>query len=253
MVSVKADRVDDKIIIEAGFDDRNRCTQIPGAKWDFREEHWTARLTWATAKQLRYIFQDRLEIGDELLKWGVEEFQSRVGPALELREAVTVNDPSGLCDGLYPFQQAGAQFLIASQCALLGDEMGSGKTIQAIAAARSIEALPALVVCPNSTKHNWRREIEKWWPGVPVYVVEGTKKQRSETILKSGDGWCVINWECIRLHSRLARYGSIRLSEEERTPKELNQIPWQLVIADEAHRMKDPTSKQTRSLWAISE
>jgi SNF2 family DNA or RNA helicase len=33
-------------------------------------------------------------------------------------------------------------------------------------------------------------------------------------------------------------------------PKELNELPLRTVIVDEAHRMKDPKSKQTRACWA---
>lgn len=39
----------------------------------------------------------------------------------------------------------------------------------------------------------------------------------------------------------------------EKCPRELNNINWRSVIADEAHRSKNPKSKQTRALWAISQ
>lgn len=37
----------------------------------------------------------------------------------------------------------------------------------------------------------------------------------------------------------------------ERCARELNEIKWTTIIPDEAHRMKDPKSKQTRALWAL--
>lgn len=161
---------------------------------------------------------------------------------------------------LYGHQIVDACFFVKSQCSLNSNLMGSGKTISVVVAARYIEerltgSLPALVICPNSTKISWAREIEKWWPGTPVYIVEGTKAKRQKTILQCLEtpGVVIINWESVRLFSRLAPYGSMALSEEERRPKELNQVPWRLVIADEAHRMSDPTSKQTRATWWVGE
>jgi SNF2 family DNA or RNA helicase len=62
----------------------------------------------------------------------------------------------------------------------------------------------------------------------------------------------VVTWDTLRAHSRLAPYGSVRLSQEERTPKELNAIKWSAVVADEAHRAVDPKAKQTRALWYVS-
>lgn len=251
MSVVKIEIEDGKIVVEAHGKDRDLVGLIPGSKWISRENHWTTRISWAAAKQLRSLFGDRLEIGDELYKWGVRELESRVGPSMALRQSLTVSDT--VCDGLYPFQQAGASFLIAAQQAILADPMGSGKTIQAIAAARATNSLPALVICPNSTKLNWQKEAERWWPDVPIYVVAGTKKKRQQKILEclNNPGIVVINWESVRLHSKLTGYGSMRLSDEERRPKELNEIPWRLIIVDEAHRMKDPTSKQTRGVWAV--
>lgn len=259
---VKAEIWNDRIRLEASFFDKDLSMQVPGARWNREELFCHVPLTWASCKQLRGIFEERLEIGDNLYKWAFEEIQSRVNPCMNLRQAIKGSGSIELCDGLYPFQQAGAEFLILAEQAILADLMGSGKTIQAIAAARAIEernyegregSLPALIVCPQSMKRTWATEIEKWWPGVPTYIVDGTKKKRSEKILACNEnpGIVIINWESVRLHSRLSPYGSIALSPEDRTPKELNQIPFRLIIADEAHRMKDPTSKQTRAVWNV--
>jgi len=77
----------------------------------------------------------------------------------------------------------------------------------------------------------------------------------------------IINWEALRLHSRMEGYGNMRLKRCpehggadpkvkptacEAHPKELNEIEWGAVIADEAHKAKNPKAKQTRSLWAIA-
>lgn len=242
-----------RIYITSVMTDRERCKQIPGSRWDKDAKKWHVPISWASCKVLRSTFMDRLQIGPALMEWAKKEVSERIQPSVALRDALTVSDPGGLPNGLYSFQQAGAQFLITAGSALLGDPMGAGKTVQVIAAASAVNALPMLVICPNSMKRTWGREVNKWWPGVPVYIVEGTAAQRAKIFATAADnpGVVIINWESVRLHSRLAPYGSIALTDKEKEPKQLNQIPFKLVVADEAHRMKDPKSKQTRAVWAV--
>ena len=243
-----------RIYITSELTDRDRCKQIPGSRWGKERRMWHAPLSWATCKILRTTFGDRLQIGPALMEWAKQEVSERIAPSVALRDALTVTDPGGLVAGLYSFQQAGAHFLMTAKQALLGDPMGAGKTIQVIAAANAVNALPMLVVCPNSMKRTWAREVNKWWPGVPVYVVEGTATKRAKIFATAADnpGVIILNWESVRLHSRLAPYGSIALTDKEKENKELNFIPFKCVVADEAHRMKDPKSKQTRATWAVA-
>lgn len=52
-----------------------------------------------------------------------------------------------------------------SENAILGDEMGLGKTFQVIAflakLIECVECFPFLIVVPNSTCQNWRREVKR--------------------------------------------------------------------------------------------
>ena len=79
---------------------------------------------------------------------------------------------------LYPFQYVGVRFAeLANGRCLIGDDMGVGKTIQAIAhIALNQDKLPALIVCPASVKYNWKRECEGWLPDMSIGVVEGRSK-----------------------------------------------------------------------------
>lgn len=252
---VVADISDNRIVLHSSYSNKDRIKTIGGARWQKDTGLWTVPISWASCKQLRSTFRDRLEIGEALWKWAAEEYANRVQPAMTLRE-LAHSDSTEFIEGLFPFQVAGAQFLVASRCSILGDSVGAGKTLQSIAAMKRVDGVPALVICPSSVQISWKREVEKWWPDTPVFIVEGTAAQR-EKILKqaAASPSCVVvaKWEVVRLHSRLAPYGSIALSAAERTPGWLNQIPFKVVIADEAHRMKDPKSKQTRAAWAIGD
>jgi len=60
--------------------------------------------------------------------------------------------------------------------------MGLGKTIQIIAMIAVIfnehQRWPFIVVAPNSTIENWRREFKKWAPSLRVVALPGTSEGR---------------------------------------------------------------------------
>lgn len=247
----RAELVNGRIALETEYRDRDLVRAVPGAKFDAAARSWSAPLSWGTCKALRGIFGERLELGSELEKWAWNELETRVGPALAAREAAL--SPENDTDGdprLYPYQRTGVAFLAVAGSAILADEMGTGKTAQTIATLERLGAYPALIVAPNSVKRSWLREFDKWAPHRDVRVVSGSAAKRRKALEPGADVY-VIHWDVLRHHSRLAPYGNIRLTDEEKTPKELNRA-WRAVVADEAHRGKDPKSKQTRALWAAS-
>lgn len=266
-VEVEIDEATRRIKINAEWRYKELCKSIPGATWSTTEKVWTVPLGWTTCLALRSTFKDDLAIGPRLSEWAANEVAMRITPANALRDVDGVDGE----DKLFPHQRAGVQFLTTARRALLADEPGLGKTAQAIRAlaelhAAGVPVLPALIVCPNTVKKNWKREFAMWWPDVNVEVIKGSAGQRRKTFEQGADVY-VMNWESLRGHSRLAPYGSVALARCEACgghdssvsenrcevhPRELNAINFNAVIADEIHRSKDPKSKQTRALWAAT-
>ena len=157
---------------------------------------------------------------------------------------------------LLDFQRPGVAFLVRNKRAILADPPGLGKTAQLIRTLQVLAEMgqnpfPALVVCPNSLKSStWSFELAKWAPELTVQVVDGGAVKRRKQLATDASVY-VINWEAVRLHSRLAGYGTIALSAKDRELKELNEMGLRTVICDEAHRLKDPKSAQTRATWAV--
>ena len=230
---------------------------------------WSVPTSWATCLALRSTFKNDLVIGPRLTSWAGEELTNRITPANELRDLETLEDPSN--EDLFPHQRAGVKFLATARRALLADEPGLGKTAQAIRALKKLQddgeqVFPALIVCPNTLKKNWKREFDKWWPGLDIQVIKGSATQRRKQFEEPSQVF-IINWESLRGHSRLAPYGSVALArckdcgghDEKVTEnrcevhlRELNKIDFKSVIADEIHRSKEPKSKQSRALWAAT-
>ena len=268
-VNVELDESGKNVIIHTEWRFKELCKSIPGSKWDPKEQQWRVPTSWATCLALRSTFREDLVIGPRLSEWAGQEVATRINPANELRELEVIED--GFNEDLFPHQRAGVKFLAIARRALLADEPGLGKTAQAIRALKELQdrgedVFPALIVCPNTLKKNWKREFERWWPGVDVEVIKGSATQRRKIFEESADVY-VINWESLRSHSRLSGYGSIALAKctecgghddrvsENRCEvhlRELNTIDFKAVIADEIHRSKEPKSKQTRALWAAT-
>lgn len=238
---------------------------IPGVS--YKKSIWTMPRTYPGYIALLGTFKHELIIEDDLKAWLTEEYEKRIGPALAWRNVVA----SEGYPNLYPHQNADVQFLTTARRAILANGLGTGKTQSAFSTVRRLADMgenpfPVLVVAPNSTKISWKREIEKVWPGLTVSVVSGTAVQRRKQ-LKAPAHVYVMNWESLKSHSRLAPYGSVALKRCQECggvdpattpakchahPKELNEIDFKTVIADEIHKAKDPSTQQSRALKAAT-
>lgn len=114
---------------------------------------------------------------------------------------------------LYPFQQVGVDFLSSRHGAILGDDMGLGKSCQALLAAAKLDAFPILVVCPNSATGVWIDEAAKWLD-IEARTYLGPRRQ-----LARDDPIVVTNY---------AVFGEI-----------LRKRAWRLVIYDEGHKFRN--------------
>lgn len=278
------------IEILTAFTDRDRMVQIPGATWHKPTSRWRVPLTWAGCLQLRGVFGTELELDSTLQAWAWREKTDHVTPALLTREALDLDaiadqhplltDVKNALDQveadtvlrLKPFQRAAVAFLASTGTSVLADPMGVGKTVITIRALQVMDVLtwnpfPVVVICPNSLKNTvWARELAAWAPTLKVVVVEGSAGARRKQLAQPADVY-VINWDSVRLHSRLAPFGNTSLTETQKLPKELNALNPRTVIVDEAHRLRNvgtkverredgskrhlPQSQQTLATWAV--
>jgi superfamily II DNA or RNA helicase len=162
---------------------------------------------------------------------------SLAGLIAALRESATPHDGLAMPDGLHAtlrgYQRRAVRWLVrttsAGLGALLADDMGLGKTLMVIAyrLARASTG-PSLVVCPASLVVNWEREFARFAPGVTVRRYHATG--RSLDGLAPGD---VV----------VTTYGTLL-----RDAPVLADVPWDLVVADEAQQVKNHRSQAARAL-----
>lgn len=94
---------------------------------------------------------------------------------------------------------------------------------------------PILIVCPSAVLFNWKREFETWgYFGVEVYHGGKKKDQALDNIQRGISEVLVTTYETLRIN-KVA----------------LDTIAWELVVADEAHRLKEPKAKVTEAFKSL--
>lgn len=242
---------------------KDRIASIPGSRFVGNgKDYWTIPRSWAAMKVVVRLFPGGLDWSAEAAQWANSIWTGLVEPSLSLRnegakpewvEAVGKNLPDGF--SIKGYQVAGALYLATARRAMLFDEQGTGKMTQtALTLSLYPDTLPALIVCPKGVVYTWHRELAKF--GVDSVVVDGGLPERRKQFeaFQNGDAKVlIISYGLMPKHSRVAGYGTTKLSEENKQHKELQETLWATVCADEAHRMKDPTTGWTRAVWACRE
>jgi SNF2 family DNA or RNA helicase len=253
---------DDVIGVRTDFIDRDRMLLVPGSGYN-GDSTWNVPRSWASCVVLRSLFGRDLKLDHSLIEWARRE-KKRIDRGMLLRNALDLppDSPGGaLIDAvekqsdlkLRSFQRADVGYLITMGSALLAAPMGAGKTAVTIRTLQVLRELgqnpfPVIVIAPNSVKASvWPKELRAWAPELDFTVVDGSAAARRKQIIGPADV-IVINWEAVALHSRVAGYGDIRLTDKDRVFKELNVIEPRAVIMDEAHRLRDASTKQSRAV-----
>ncbi len=144
--------------------------KLPQRTWDMKKKHWTAPITIGVlelADKYKFDVEDSVrEKIIELTKKSTELLVQSTSTDAEI-SIPTLNGT------LMPYQKAGVAYAGSVGRCLIADQMGLGKTVEAIASLEYRDAFPAIIVCPASLKENWKREINKWLPHRSVNILSG--------------------------------------------------------------------------------
>lgn len=172
----------------------------------------------------------------------VQEFLDR----LRGQEKVAViPTPSGFQGTLRPYQQRGVSWLSFLHRwglgACLADDMGLGKTIQFLALLLHEKEQgrldgSSLLVCPTSVIGNWQREAARFAPSLSVLVHHGPDRLTGEEFAKAAAGSDLVVTSYSLMHRDIHAFGQVR---------------WACVALDEAQNIKNPETKQARSVRLV--
>ena len=166
--------------------------------------------------------------------------------ALRAPDNVGVDPGPALRGTLRPYQRAGVQWLHMlfelGLGACLADDMGLGKTIQLLSLllvqkrqSRGATLLPCLLIAPASLLANWAAEIERFTPDLKARVLH-------PSVMTLDEVQQFTPAQAAGLDLAITSYGMLL-----RMPV-LTAIPWRLAILDEAQAIKNPNTKQTRTV-----
>ncbi|MFB9599074.1 DEAD/DEAH box helicase [Saccharothrix longispora] len=150
--------------------------------------------------------------------------------------AVDLNT-TGMKTALFGYQAFGARFVILRGKCILGDEMGLGKTVQALAAMVHLAAVKPhrfLVVCPLTLLGNWLQEIVKH-TDLTAYSLHGPGRPAATQAWRRTGGVAVVTYDTVR------------------TLKDLKPLAADMLVVDEAHRVKNPDARQTEQVRVLAE
>ncbi len=123
------------------------------------------------------------------------------------------------------YQRAGIAYAMERTNTIIGDEMGLGKTVQALGLINADPSISsALIICPASLRLNWRREAKRWLCR-PLSVGIALNSFPATDVV-------VVNYDRLGKHRDAIRRRN-----------------WDLLVADEAHYLKNPKAQRTREVF----
>ncbi|KAK4486941.1 hypothetical protein RD792_006256 [Penstemon davidsonii] len=163
-------------------------------------------------------------------------------------EIPVIQVPASVNSRLLEHQREGVKFLYNmyrnNHGGILGDDMGLGKTIQTIALLAAVynkdeessdakshhgkntEKGPVLIICPSSVIQNWETEFSKW-STFSVAIYHGPNRDLTIDKLKAHTVEILItSFDTFRIQGPI-----------------LSDIEWDIVVIDEAHKLKNEKSK----------
>lgn len=128
----------------------------------------------------------------------------------------------------FNFQLGGVQLAARQRATIIGDQPGLGKSMQAIGVANIRQPRRILVGCPTHLTYNWAAQFEKWYVHrAPITVLDNAKKAvPTQGIV-------------IMPYSRGLSFW----------PRLLASGPFDLVIPDEFHELKNEEAQRSRPWW----
>ena len=165
-----------------------------------------------------FVFQRVVEAQDIPVP-SLQNLQDNIGPTIWTK--------------LRPFQKVAVQFAVSRKKVYIADEMGSGKTFEALATCKYFaqQYWPVLVVCPGSLRFNWQAEVHKWLevPMEEILVLKAAKE--------------IVKMETTEHKFLIASYALVH----KPTVKVAIAKKYKTIVLDEAHYVKSRTSKRSET------
>lgn len=139
---------------------------------------------------------------------------------------------------------------------LNGDEQGLGKTLQSIAtiygaSLKGEDVFPCLVICPASTKINWKREWVKWTGKDAMILTDSVKNSYDKYYEMGMNDIFICNYESLKKYFIRSIPPKGKLNNSSQIIVDPRVSIFKSVIVDESHRCKDTKTQQAKFVLRI--
>lgn len=156
------------------------------------------------------------------------------------------------------FQKVGVEFInLSNGRALVADQMGLGKTWEAIGYAL-LHDLRVVVICPAHLKANWSREIIQLTGEIPTILWGREPDQFAiASLLMKKPKWTIINYDILGAKTEVPEQETIDASGLKHVKPKSERFLWadllnmsnpDLIVIDEAHYTKNTDSNRSKAV-----
>jgi DNA repair protein RAD16 len=237
--------------LDAMNDDENSDAEAGTAVSNWRSRLWQTKMDARKARRRKKLEKAHPEI---IKMWDVLEEVPIIKP-------IPIAQPASINRKLKPFQLEGVDWMIKQEKSqykggLLGDEMGMGKTIQAVSLIMSDfpAKAPSLVLVPPVALMQWQNEINSYTNNtLKVLVVHNTNAKSKNLNMKTIKSYNVVLMSYNSLESmyRKQEKGWTRGENMVKEDSPIHSMHWHRIILDEAHSIKSRTTGSAKSCFAL--
>jgi SWI/SNF-related matrix-associated actin-dependent regulator 1 of chromatin subfamily A len=188
----------------------NAVKDIPGRSWDDKRRMWVLPATPWHARQVIEKLSNHITIELDVKKLAGKDKLDLLHADEDLIEDLSVGEYKP-----FPFQAAIVPVVdMWKGRAIIADEVGCGKSPESLIWARHKKVRHFLIVAPASVTQKWEREVRRWYPEVEPQVIPTGKTPLTGAVH-------IMSYE--QMTNRVS---------------ELTRQKYDLIIWDEAHRLK---------------
>lgn len=198
--------------------------EIDGRQWDADAKCWTFPVVHMPKVVDLFGGPDGIKLAPDAKKLYLKEIKRRKDlDIIRAKEDSQLVVPTKI--PLFPFQKVGVEFVLrAGGRAMIADQMGLGKTAQAIGFAL-VKNAKTLIVCPKSVTLQWAEEIKR-------FAGKNSTIWTTKSVEGHGNNqFHIINYDAVR----------------KQGPK-LRKIGFDLLVCDEATYLKNRRTLRAKSV-----
>jgi SNF2 family DNA or RNA helicase len=213
-------------------------------RWNRQQRVWVFPADPVVVQSLRQHLPD-IEVSNGIEQWleSLIERQNQILSALMNTALLSTEDK------LYPFQRSAVRVLDAAGSLILGDEMGLGKTPISCSAIKYIGANRILIICPSQVKWSWVEHLETWAGITKPFLIEASKinSKRANII------WEEREIQILKVLKKKTFVIIMGFEMMKKYIKILLNAEYDLIIFDEAHRLKNRNAAVSKTALELTE